>query len=34
MELRQIDEYGVFTDLGLRGSPPNGFKKIRVTEII
>ena len=29
-ELRQIDEYTVFTDLGFKGVPPKGFKKIRV----
>ena len=29
-ELRQIDDYQVFTDLGLKGIPPPGYKKIRV----
>jgi hypothetical protein len=29
-ELKQIDEYSTFTDLGLRGIPPQGYKKIRV----
>lgn len=29
-ELHQIDEYEVFTDLGLKGNPPPGYKKVRV----
>ena len=29
-ELRQIGEYDTFTDLGLHGVPPKGYKKIRV----
>ena len=29
-ELRQVNEYEVFTDLGRHGKPPPGYKKIRV----
>ena len=29
-ELSQVNEYEVFTDLGRRGKPPPGYKKIRV----
>ena len=30
LEMQQIDEYDTFTDYGYHGTPPSGYKKIRV----